>query len=199
MYATNEWHYGSGEGSLPRHTRGYVEFLQRFLNNKLIRSVVDMGCGDWQFSRLLDWTGIDYHGFDVVRSVIETNQRRFAQNHIHFTCYTGNFAELPAADLLIAKDVLQHLSYANIEKFIPHLQRYRFALITNCVHPSKETVNRDIADGEFRYLDLRKPPFQVQAEEVFSFTNHRPAWLRWLIQVRWRKKVLLVDNSAHFN
>lgn len=50
IYATNEWGHGSGEGSLPVHTRGYVAFLQAFLAEKNITSVVDMGCGDWQFS-----------------------------------------------------------------------------------------------------------------------------------------------------
>jgi SAM-dependent methyltransferase len=194
VYATNEWHYGSGEGSLPRHTRGYVAFLQQFLREHQVKSVVDVGCGDWQFSRLIDWTSIDYHGFDLVASVIERNQKQFGSPHIRFTRYAGDFAELPAADLLICKDVLQHLAQLNIERFLPHLKRYPLSLLTNCANPHGETVNKDIADGEFRYLDLRLPPYGLQAKEVFSFTNHRPTWLEWLIKVRWRKRVLLIEQ-----
>ena len=50
IYATNEWHYGSGEGSLPANTVGYRRFLQGFLRNHAITTVTDYGCGDWQVS-----------------------------------------------------------------------------------------------------------------------------------------------------
>lgn len=190
VYATNEWGNGSGEGSARKHTRGYVEFLQKFLRDHQIRSVVDMGCGDWQFSQFIDWTGIHYRGFDLVQSVVQTNQRRFAKPGVEFHRYAGDFTELPDADLLIAKDVLQHLSHDNILRFLPTLERFSQSLITNCVNPHGPTVNKDIEDGEFRYLDLRLPPYFLKVDELYEFTNHRPSWLSSIIKVRWRKKVL---------
>lgn len=196
VYATNEWHHGSGEGSLPKHTRGYVQFLQQFMREHQVKSVVDMGCGDWQFSKLIEWAGIQYHGFDLVKSVIDANNSQYAKPNITFTKYNGDFSQLPAADLLITKDVLQHLSAENINKFLPHMARFPMCLITNCVNPRGETTNKDIEDGEFRYLDLRLPPFNVVATEVYEFTNHRPKWLKSLLKVRWRKKVLLKDNRS---
>lgn len=195
VYATNEWHYGSGEGSLHKHTRGYAQFLQQFLRENHVRSVVDMGCGDWQFSRFIDWTDIQYHGFDLVQSVIDNNIKQFAKPGIEFTRYAGDFAELPAADLLIAKDVLQHLAHENIVRFLPTLERYKQCLITNCVNPHGPTTNKDIQDGEFRYLDLRLPPYDLQGREVFEFTNNRPGWLKPFIKVRWHKKVLLIEAA----
>jgi hypothetical protein len=62
IYRKNEWGYGSGHGSLPKHNKGYIEFLEKFIKDKNVRSVVDMGCGDWQFSRLVDWNGAQYQG-----------------------------------------------------------------------------------------------------------------------------------------
>ena len=62
IYLKNKWLYGSGEGSLPEHTRGYVAVLQKFLREHCITTVVDMGCGDWQFSKLMDWSGITTMG-----------------------------------------------------------------------------------------------------------------------------------------
>lgn len=196
VYATNEWHYGSGEGSLRRHTRGYVQFLQQFLKEHDIRSVVDMGCGDWQFSRYIDWTGIQYRGFDLVQSVIEKNQKSFSKPNIEFVLYDGNFDSLPEADLLIAKDVLQHLSQENIMRFLPTLKRFPMSLITNCVNPRGLTENKQIVDGEFRYLDLRLSPYHLNAQEVFEFSNQRPWWLGPFTNLRWRKKVLLIKNDS---
>ena len=73
IYLNNIWEHGSGEGSLPIHTKGYAHFLENFLTTYNINSVVDMGCGDWQFSRLINWGDAMYQGYDIVQSVIESN------------------------------------------------------------------------------------------------------------------------------
>ena len=197
IYEDDAWRGGgSGEGSQLVHNRGYVAFLQKFLAERKIRSVVDLGCGDWQFSRTIDWRGIDYRGYDLVRTVIEHNRRKFGGAHISFHLFDGDFAHLPAADLLIAKDVLQHWSNRAIAELLPHLSRFRFCLITNCVNAGGPTENRDIADGEFRPLDLRLPPFAVKAAEVYGFSNARPFWARFFGRPRWTKKVLLLENPG---
>ncbi len=66
IYAENRWVYGSGVGSLPVNTTRYRAFLESFLAMNAIRTVTDFGCGDWQSSRLIDWSNIEYVGFDVV-------------------------------------------------------------------------------------------------------------------------------------
>jgi 2-polyprenyl-3-methyl-5-hydroxy-6-metoxy-1,4-benzoquinol methylase len=170
--------------------------LQAFLRKHRFQSVVDMGCGDWQFSRLIDWSGISYQGFDVVSSVITSNRAQFSSSSVSFNLYSGNGDELPSADLLIVKDVLQHLSNKNIAAFLPNTRKYKYCLITNCVNPNGETTNTDIEDGGFRYLDLRLPPFSVDAEEVLSFANHRPSIVSLFTKPRWKKKVLLLPQKS---
>ena len=196
IYATNEWGSGSGEGSLPVHTHGYVAFLQGFLAEKRITSVVDMGCGDWQFSRIIQWGSIQYRGYDVVRSVIERNSREYSAPNISFHLYSGNPEEFPPADLLISKDVLQHLSDDSVAKILPCLDRFKYSLVTNCVNPRGPTVPSDIVDGDFRYLDLRLPPFNLKAKEVYSFNNAMNPIERLFKGPRWKKRVLLVEGAA---
>ena len=196
IYATNEWGPGSGVGSLPRHTRGYVELLQQFLADHRVESVVDLGCGDWQFSRLIDWSGIGYRGLDLVSDVIERNQRLYGAANIQFDIVPADFAQLPTADLLIVKDVMQHWSNRSVERFLPHLNSYRYSLVTNCTNPTAETLNCDIEDGDFRYLDIRRPPFRVACDEIYAFTNHRPRWIRFARRIKWLKRVLLVTGQT---
>lgn len=196
IYAKNEWGCGSGEGSLPVHTRGYVRVLQRLLRRRRIATVVDLGCGDWQFSRSMNWDGIHYIGYDLVRSVIERNRAEFAAPNIEFRLVSGDLEELPTADLLITKDVLQHWSNRSIFSFLPILSRYPRWLLTNCVNPRGVTENQDITDGDFRYLDLRLPPFRVAATEIYTFSNHRPLWSRPFEEPRWTKKVLLIRSAG---
>jgi SAM-dependent methyltransferase len=198
IYKKNKWGSGSGAGSLPKHTKGYVNFLQNFLKDKQINSVVDMGCGDWQFSNTINWTGVDYLGFDVVKSVIERNVNKYSDTNIQFELYSGNPEDLPYADLLIVKDVLQHLSKNSIDNFLKNIDRYKFCLITNCVNPFGETVNAEIQDGGFSHLDVQLPPFNIQATEVFSFTDYNKfrflSLLSKRFKVQWLKKVLLIEH-----
>ena len=196
IYATNEWHYGSGEGSLPANTVGYRRFLQGFLRNHAITTVTDYGCGDWQFSRLIDWRGIDYQGFDIVRPVIEANRRQFARANIRFDDPPEDFDGLEPADLLLAKDVLQHWSHSTIHRFLAVLPRFRFALLTNGVAVG-ETPNEDIPDSGFRLLDLTRAPFNLRCERVYSYRREKRRWRGlWWEPHRFRKDVLLVRGAA---
>ena len=196
IYENNDWVHGSGEGSLIIHTRRYIDFLQRFFREHQIRSVVDLGCGDWQFSRHIDWNGIRYQGFDLVRSVIATNQSLYTSENISFHLHDGNHDNLPEADLLIVKDVLQHWSAQSIRAFLPTLSKFRMCLITNCINPLGLTENGDIADGDFRPLDLRLPPFNLPADEVFAFSQQRPFWLAPFKSPDWTKRVLLFSSEG---
>ena len=195
IYDHNSWGYGSGEGSLPVHARPYVAFLQKFLRKRRIESVVDFGCGDWQFSQLIDWNNIVYRGYDIVRSVVSANSARYSTPRISFHEIGAPPCLLPQADLLIVKDVFQHWSDETIFCFLPAIAQFRYSLITNCVDPAGVTTNLPIRDGGFRYLDLRRPPFNLAGREVFSFTNYRPLAERFLGKPRWLKKVLLLEQS----
>jgi hypothetical protein len=156
-----------------------------------------MGCGDWQFSQHINWNGVKYKGFDIVESVIDSNKERYSSNSVSFHYYSGDSSDLPEADVLIVKDVLQHWSYESINKFILDLGKFKFVLIINCVDPAGELNNKSIEDGGFSCLDLRLPPFNLNLDKVYSFTNKKPLWLpTFLFKPSWFKKVILADNSS---
>lgn len=153
---------------MPEHTRPYVALLQNFLREHEIRSVVDLGCGDWQFSRTIDWSGIDYLGLDVVRSVVKVNRRAFATASIHFkTLSIGD--PLPPADLVVCKDVLQHLPLDVVAGYFAEFRkRYKHALVTNDVFPD-DLLNVDISAGEARAIRPDLPPFSEDCTLVLEW------------------------------
>ena len=142
-----------------------------------VRSVVDLGCGDWQFSRHMDWSGIDYLGVDVSKVVLET-ARQFARPGIAFRALDAVTEALPRADLLIAKDVLQHWGNADILALLPKLSAYRYALVTNGFLPDEaERTNADMAAGFFyRPVDLQKAPFNLGGAYVAWFMVDEPKY-----------------------
>jgi hypothetical protein len=103
IYRGRLWGNGSGAGSDAGANAGYRRFLQSFLEENRIKSVVDFGRGDWQFSRYIDWGGARYVGLDVVPDLIEQNSRSFGTPEITFAPSPGQPEQLPEAELFIAK------------------------------------------------------------------------------------------------
>jgi SAM-dependent methyltransferase len=162
----------SGGGSLVENAQTYMNFLQEFLKANEIKTVVDVGCGDWTFSQNICWEGIQYTGYDVVRKVIDENIKKFSNSSIKFIQGDLTHLDLPNADLLICKDVLQHLPHQNIFHLLQQAYKYKYCLITNDVDPhSFSSQNNSIQQGEYRTLDLTKAPFNVAGIKVLTYRS----------------------------
>ena len=171
IYSVNRWGYGSGDGSLPQVTVGYRKFLQDFIAQHEIKTIADVGCGDWQFSRLMDFSQVQYTGYDVASVVIEQNTKLYQKDNIKFVLYDGDFEQVGPADLLICKDVLQHLPNSYIHNFLKILPKFKYALITNAIddlNSNNNNVDLPVAGG-FRAVDLRCEPFNLPAQLVYDF------------------------------
>jgi SAM-dependent methyltransferase len=185
IYATDEWKGGSGEGSTPEATAPYRRVLERALSARDVRTVTDVGCGDWQFSGRVNWQGVRYVGVDVVPAMLAHN-REIAPAGFDFVCADARTAALPAADLLVVKDVLQHWPRADVQGFLARNRpRYRYLLLTNdvaSVHCPPELQNSEIALGAWRTIDLERAPFTEHAAWRYDFD----------IRGEWTKRVTLL-------
>ena len=150
-----------------------MNFLQDFLKHNEIKSVVDVGCGDWSFSQYIDWKNISYIGYDVVKSVIERNIKKYSDPSCLFVHANALTVDLPSADLLICKDVLQHISNENVLNFLKQIGKFKYCLITNDTDFDTETsLNSDTEAGGYRTLDLTKEPFGVKGVKALSYIAH---------------------------
>jgi SAM-dependent methyltransferase len=150
----------SGTGSTLAITQEYRAYVEDFIKTHRVTSVVDAGCGDWSFSSAITWGDASYLGVDIASDVIATVRSKHEKGKIRFQ--VGDITdELPAADLLISKDVLQHLSNTLVHKFIRNNLRkgkYKWVILTN----DRGSRNSDIASGGYRAIDLAAPPFEVR-------------------------------------
>ena len=164
IYKYNLWLCGSGTGSIEFNNKEYVEFLQNFLDNNHIKSVVDIGCGDWNISKNIDWKNVRYLGIDVVDSVIKNNIEYYSKNNVRFMCKDiTDYKNLPNAEVYIIKDVLQHLSFENINKILNNISKKKFKYLIIVNDTTLLNLNLDINDGLYRPLDLQKSPFQLKS------------------------------------
>ena len=150
----------SGTGSTLAITQEYRAYVEAFMKSHAVTSVVDAGCGDWNFSRSMDWGDASYLGIDIASDVVAANRTKYEKGRIRFQ--VGDITEeLPAADLLISKDVLQHLSNTLVQTFIANnlkKGKYKWVILTN----DRGSDNHDVQPGGYRAIDLTAPPFGVK-------------------------------------
>lgn len=174
IYERGRWNQDgfSKSGSQYWYTKKYIEFLQDFIQKHNIRTIVDVGCGDFQTLRYIDLRGIQYMGYDVVRFVIDRNNRLFATPSIIFIQADALEVDLPKADLLLCKDVLAHLPNSDIIQLAKQFYKFKHCLITNDIKingiamPKNHNINR----GGHRPLELSKPPFNFKGESALIYS-----------------------------
>lgn len=185
IYRSGTWkgpgEISSGLGSTPENARDYEDFIVAYIERHDIRSMVDVGCGDHQVShRILariPWT-VDYTGLDVSSVAIDHNTAKFANEHVRFRCADAAQEELPAADLVVMREVLQHIPNTDVARILPRLKRFPHALVTNTVAKHATRLNVDIAPGSASRaalgsgLALELPPFGEEVEEMMR-TSHK--------------------------
>jgi SAM-dependent methyltransferase len=62
----------------------YASTISKFISEHQIRSVVDLGCGDFRVAQLFVNDSIDYTGIDIVAPLIAHNEARFASHNVRF-------------------------------------------------------------------------------------------------------------------
>lgn len=195
IYNGGEWLCGSeaqsGLGSRRETTKEFCDFLETFLRDRRITSIVDAGCGHWPsgYQRFMDWQGVHYHGVDVVRRVVEENVAYFQQpSHLESygltsaTFSAGDVtAELPVGDVLLVKDVLMHLPNYAVHRFLRNsiyaaMPRYRMVLLVQNEVPRAVNLRQmiDIEPGQLLPFDISQPPFQAPLVDIFRWQSDEP-------------------------
>jgi len=126
IYSTNLWsdpESRSGVGSTLDSTRVLRAELPIVLRQLEARVLLDLPCGDFTWMDQVDLSGIEYVGGDIVPLIIEENQRLHSTESRRFMQLDLTRDVLPDADVLLCRDCLVHLSYANIRVVLANIAR----------------------------------------------------------------------------
>lgn len=175
IYETRAWGgpYCSGSGSDPTVNAEYLDYVSRLIAERGVRTVVDLGCGDFRIGAEISKAGVRYEGVDIVPDLIARNRREFGGRNVHFHCLNIVEDNLPSGELCIVRQVLQHLTNAEIEKALERLlEAYRLCLVTEHIPSGEFIPNLDKPHGpDIRLCDgsgvmVDEPPFSRPCEEV---------------------------------
>jgi hypothetical protein len=182
--ASPDGDFYSGTGSHdPSVVLPYVEAVTAFLQSlPKAASLVDLGCGDFNVGRQLRPHCDKYIACDVVPDLIARNRIKFQDLDVDFRCLDITDNDFPDGEIVLLRQVLQHLSNVQILNVIPKLCRYRFLLLTehlpsvpdfrpNLEKPAGATVRLSLGSG----VVLTKPPFNLRARsENVICSNPQP-------------------------
>ena len=161
IYSTNLWSdpsTRSGTGSSLDSTRVVRRDLPRALRQLDSRVLLDAPCGDFIWMQHVDLSGIEYIGGDIVPSIVTDDQNLYGNETRRFIEVDLTRDELPDADVLLCRDCLVHLSYANISAVLANIARSKVRYILMTSFPGRGD-NKDIEDGDWRPLDFEAAPF----------------------------------------
>jgi hypothetical protein len=178
FWGGNDSDFYSGEGSHnPKIIQPYIDSVTDFLkshDNQL--SVCDLGCGDFNVGKTLVPFTKAYVAIDIVEGLIERNQQLFKAGHLIFKCLDIAKDDLPRADCVIIRQVLQHLSNQEIQQILDKLSVYEYIILTEHIPVGEFIPNIDIiANSQNRLkhhsgVDVLAEPFNFKVKE-FKILN----------------------------
>lgn len=159
----------SGDGShLSELVDPYINVVKSFLSSfDNLLAVCDLGCGDFNVGKELVQHSKKYIAVDIVPELIDRNKNMFKADHLQFRCLNIANDDLPAADCVILRQVLQHLSNAEVKRVVQKLKDYKYVILTEHIPEGDFEPNTDIISGQG--IRLKKKSGLRILESPFNF------------------------------
>jgi hypothetical protein len=115
-----------GPGATVESTASLREWLAQILRDYRITSMLDAACGDFNWMRLVDLTGVAYTGWDVddgriKRCVLRVGAQEFTGLPTSLSFHAVNMLtveQVPYVDLILCRHFLQHLPVNDLIEFV---------------------------------------------------------------------------------
>ena len=173
LWGDNNTEFYSGDGSHSSAIiKPYIEVVMSVLKSfKNQITVCDLGCGDFNIGKELVKYTKKYIAVDIVPELIAYNKEKFKETNLKFQCLDISKDELPSADCVIIRQVLQHLSNKEVLSVVCKLYDFKYIILTEHIPDGDFIPNKDIISGQgIRLkkqsgLNLVKPPFNLKIKE----------------------------------
>jgi len=162
IYENKGWGPGesiSGPGSSLEATKFLTRELFFLIQKYKFKSILDIPCGDFNWMKNIDLSGIDYLGADIVDLLIQGNIVKYPQSK--FTVLNVLKDPLPPVDLVICRDCLFHFPTDDVLMALKNIKNSGSKFLLTTSFGWKSWPNIDIAMGEFRRLNLELSPFAL--------------------------------------
>jgi Methyltransferase domain len=183
IYKERQWLIGddptaefySGTGSYDPSVKEYTDLVKQLITDLGIKSVVEIGCGDFAVASKYVDACQSYIGIDVVRRLVDHNERKYGRERVKFLWKDASKSKLPISDLCIIRQVLQHLPNKDILAILRNVSS-KYLIITEHLPSIENTgaynLDKD-ADAGIRVprgsgVFIDKSPFNLNAKIILE-------------------------------
>ena len=158
----------SGPGSSLDQTARLRAELPALCTALGVRTLLDLPCGDCHWMSAVTLPGVAYLGADLLPELVARNQSRHGAPGRGFSVLDlpcGIIGSpLPSADLLLVRDCLVHLSFADAARALANIRRSAITWLLATTFPAQDS-NEDIVTGDWRPINLCLAPYNLPAPE----------------------------------
>lgn len=203
IYSRNYWSCNesrSGIGSTLKSTQNIRFHLPKIINKFGIKKIFDAPCGDFNWmSHILKSTKVEYHGADIVKNLIITNEKKYGNKTTKFSTLDIRIDNLYKSDLIVCRDILFHFSYKDIFLFFKNFlsSKIKFILFTSHLNDSPKFKNKDILTGDFRIIDFFSEPFNFKKNYIYTFDDRDETEIKNFKQMYLFNKLQIKNNLRH--
>lgn len=162
----------SGPGSALASAEPTIELLRHVLKVERPRTILDLGCGDWNWMASLGLphpevgAEIRYTGWDSSAELVDDLTQRHGQpGLVDFEVCDITTEPLPVSDLIIARDVLfhlpRHLSKGLVRRIAESCRLFVSTSFLDVTENADVERYLPIEGWGFYQINLNRPPFDL--------------------------------------
>lgn len=150
----------SGKGSTLDATKVLRQELASLIKKYEIQTIADMACGDFNWMKEMDLSRVQYYGIDIVPKLIRENNLKYAGPKVQFCWSDITKIQFMSMDLVILRDVLVHLPFAETWKILRNIKasNSKYLLVTSFTN-DRQNVDIEAGGHNWRTLSLHQHPF----------------------------------------
>ena len=141
-------------GSTKTLSMPYINYINNFIDQNNIKTILDIGCGDGlMLSNIGLKDDVKITGIDVSKIAINQAKHKFKDksNYNFFNIDAMNYKHYENYDLVLIKDVFQHLPYRDIYNIITSCSsKSKYYIVCNDVPSTAKDIHR----GHHRPIDI---------------------------------------------
>lgn len=146
--------------AVARHNDLPYSDIIKLIDDLQIKILLELPCGYSSWLKNIQIELEQYIGCDIVEQIVRKNRQEFASNKVRFEVINFSIDNLPKADLIFSRDLLNHLSLEEAFKVIANFKKsgakYLLAMTNNDIGQNNELMKNENFERE---LNLNLPPF----------------------------------------
>jgi hypothetical protein len=150
----------SGAGSTLAYTASLRPAFEHLLRRLGVKTLVDAGCGDFNWMSHVNLEDVHYSGFDIIAKVVRRNRLLYGSRQREFHKADVTIDPLPRADLMLCRDCVFHLPFADIWRLLDNFVRSetKHLLLTNQGNAANVDLPRP---GGYKPRNFTRMPFML--------------------------------------